>query len=352
MPFFSVISCLYNMSTFFQTGLNCLLEQTFKDYEIILVDDGSTDSTSSLADKALDLSAKIRVLHQKNAGLGAARNTGIKAAKGRYLCFYDMDDKVNSDWLEIIHRYIADSLPQIAVFGYREINKWYDTCPEFIFPNVNLSSNAEIGKVFPRLLSGLKFNNGFVWNKVYNRDFVLKYDIHFPDLRIQQDEVFNHKAYMHADSLLMVPDVLYEYYVYESGNNRSRFVSDRLQCFITVRNSFLNLLNYWDCDDSNVINYIHSRFISNSLFNRNPRKNFKTHKQDISGILESHEIEDSLAVLRTNNFRGFSLWLRLYTWCIGLKSWRGMFLIDCMFALTRVVKDKMNFIRRRWKKQS
>lgn len=56
--------------------------------------------------------------------------------------------------------------------------------------------------------------------------------------------MFNHNAYMHADSLLMIPDVLYNYYDYENGNNRSRFIPDRVQCFITVRNSFLNLLNY------------------------------------------------------------------------------------------------------------
>lgn len=92
---------------------------------------------------------------------------------------------MNSDWLKIIHGYIAELLPQIAVYGYREINEKYDTSLEFTFPYMEFSTNAEIGKAFPLLLSGLKFNNGFVWNKVYERNFILKHDIYFPDLKIQ-----------------------------------------------------------------------------------------------------------------------------------------------------------------------
>lgn len=338
MPFFSVISCLYNVSSFFQTGLKRLLEQSLKDYEIILVDDGSTDSTGLLVDRAASLYKNIRVLHQENAGPGAARNAGIKAAKGRYLCFYDMDDSVSIDWLEIIYRKIEDLLPQIAVFGYREINNKFATSVEFTFPYMLLSTNEELRKVFPGLLSGFKFNNGFVWNKVYERNFILKHNIHFPDLRIQEDEVFNHRVYMHADSLLMIPDVLYDYYYYESGN-KPRFIPDRLQCFITVRNSFLNLLNYWECDDKDVINYIHSRFISNSFFNRNPYRDFKSHKKDIIGILKSHEIEESVNILKANNFKMDSSWMKLYISCINRQSLREMIIIDCVLSFRAKIKD-------------
>ena len=316
MPFFSVISCLYNVSAFFPAGLNCLLQQSFKDYEIILVDDGSTDSTGVLADTAVSQHKNIRVIHQKNSGPGPARNAGIKAAKGRYLCFFDIDDTMGRDWLQIIYREIGEAHPQIVEYGYREINEKYNTSVEFTFPRMFLSTNEEIGKVFPDLLSGVKFNNGFVWNKVYERDFILKHNILFPNLIVQEDEVFNHRAYMYADSLLTIPNVLYNYYVYENGYTRTRFIPDRLQCFIIVRNSFLDLLEYWKCNDADVIRYVHSRFIFNSFFNRNPRRNFKSHKEDITLILNAKEIAESLNALKANHFKPQSLWMRLYICCI------------------------------------
>lgn len=346
MPFFSVISCLYNVSAFFQTGLNCLLQQSFQDYEIILIDDGSTDSTSVLADDALCLSEKIKVIHQKNSGLGAARNTGIKAAEGKYLCFYDMDDKVGKDWLEIIYNNLVGPLPQIMIYGYREINEKYGTCVEFTFPDMKISSNTDIGNVFPVLLSGFRFNNGFVWNKVYNKDFILKHDIYFPDLRIQQDEVFNHKAYVHAESLIMISDILYDYYIYESCNNRSRFIPDRLECFITVRNSFLSLMDYWNSENRDVLNYIHSRFLSNSLFNRNPNLNFKLHKKEILGIMRNPEIMNSIKFLKANNYREFSMWMNMYLKHIRRQSWRGIFLTDRLRSTIRALKNRLNFIRK------
>lgn len=322
-----------------------MLDQSFTDYEIILVDDGSTDSTGSLADRAASLHKNIKVLHQENAGLGAARNTGIQAARGRYLCFYDIDDSVGPHWLKTIHEEIADLFPQICVYGYREINERYHTSVEFTFPRMILSTNEEIGKVFPRLLSGLKFNNGFAWNKVYERDFILKHDIRFPDIKIQQDEVFNHRAYRHADSLLMIPEVLYDYYVYEAANNRSRFIPDRLQCFIAVRNSFLNLLNYWHCDDADVIDYVHSRFVFNSLFNRNPHRDSKSHKEDISVILKAPELAQSAEILKANDFRKYSSWMKLYMGCIERQSLKGMFLVDCLHSLTGKIKNCLRALR-------
>lgn len=345
MPFFSVISCLYNVSNFFQNGISCLLNQSFKDYEIILVDDGSTDTTGLLADRVATQHKNIRVIHQKNAGPGAARNAGIKVANGRYLCFYDMDDVVRRDWLQIIYREIVDCLPRIGVFGYREINEKYHSSVAFEFPRMLLSTNEEIGKVFPGLLSGITFNNGFVWNKVYERDFILKHNILFPDLKIQQDEVFNHRAYKHADSLLLIPEVLYEYHVYESGNNRSRFIHNRLKCFITVRDSFLHLLNYWECNDGDMINYIHSRFIFNSFFNRNPHKGLKSHKEDIAGILKTHEIEESGNILKDNNFRKHSSFTKLYLRCMRRQSLWGMFAIDCVLSLKTKAKGFIRHFR-------
>lgn len=322
-----------------------MLQQTFKDYEIILVDDGSTDSTGVLADTAASQHKHIRVLHQENAGPGPARNAGIKAAKGRYLCFYDMDDTVGTDWLRIIYRNIADSLPQIAVYGYRDTSKKYNSSVEFTFPYLFLSTNEEIGKVFPDLLSGVKFNNGFVWNKAYERNFILKQGILFPDIKIQQDEVFNHRAYIHADSLLMIPDILYDYFIYENGNNRSRFIPDRLRCFITVKDSFIELMDYWDCHNEDVINYIHSRFVTNSFFNRNPYYGIKARKADITEILDSSDIKESLAILRSNNFKPTSTWQRFYILSMMRQSLRGMLITDFMLSITKKIKDFIRHFR-------
>lgn len=181
-----------------------------------------------------------------------------------------MDDEVDKYWLKIFHEEIIFKEPDLYVFGYRETNPKYKSKISLSFSRKFLSSRKEIAEEYIETLSGLKFNNGFVWNKVYKRDFVIFNGLKFTTNAIQQDELFNHKVYEKADTILISDRVLYDYYIYEEGNNRSRYVPERIQTFIEIKKSFLALKDILGINEDSFTNYIHKRFLGSCLFNRNP----------------------------------------------------------------------------------
>ena len=127
MPFISVVIPVYNVEKYLKECVDSVLKQTYEDYEIILVDDGSTDSSGHICDEYLDSDARIQVIHQENGGLSVARNTGMKAAKGEYIYFLDSDDYIEANTLEHLNRCIEEEQPDFIFFdGY----VFFDGCEE------------------------------------------------------------------------------------------------------------------------------------------------------------------------------------------------------------------------------
>lgn len=123
----SIIVPIYNVSAYLSKCVESLLNQDYSDYEIILVDDGSTDDSGSVADKlASEKDSLIRVIHQKNQGLSGARNTGIEAAKGEYIVFVDSDDYWEPNVLgELMKQVERDNL-EVLRFKYQHVNEKYE----------------------------------------------------------------------------------------------------------------------------------------------------------------------------------------------------------------------------------
>lgn len=270
-PFFSIIIPIHNTLPFIKGGISYLINQKFNNFEILIINDGSTDASLELCQKLLEKFTSVSIMEQTNRGAGIARNLGINHAKGKYICFFDIDDKVNPGWLEKIYELLIVENPDVLIYSYNEINPKLKTSTTFKFQDKSYFFNKDIRTDFVKNISGIKFNNGFVWNKVYKRDFLIKYNIKFPDLRIQQDEVFNHEVYKYATSLITSSEILYDYYIYDKGNTRNTFIPDRLKIFEKVKHSFFSLSEHWQLENADLEYYIHSRLVRNALYNRNPK---------------------------------------------------------------------------------
>lgn len=299
-PFFTIIIPIYNKFSYILSSINSLLAQSFKDFEIILIDDGSTDGSLELCKKIAEIESFITILQQTNKGAGIARNLGIKYARGSYICFFDIDDKVYSDWLENIYELIIDKLPEVLIYSYREINQKLKIENSFKFKDRYYEDNDSIKKDYFLNLSGVNFNNGFVWNKVYKREFLIYNHIIFPSLRIQQDEVFNHEIYKRVRSLMLSSKVLYHYYVHYEGNTRNTYIPNRLKIFEDVKYSFFSLSQFWQLENKDLIYYIHLRFIRNSLYNRNPDSQ-ETKESYIKKLFKSESLHESVIYILTNS---------------------------------------------------
>ena len=114
----SIIIPVYNVKPFLEKCLESVINQAYKDIEIILIDDGSTDSSGIICDRYAEVDDRINVIHKKNAGVSAARNDGIDIANGEYICFVDSDDWLELDYLETIVPILINSKPSLL------INNW------------------------------------------------------------------------------------------------------------------------------------------------------------------------------------------------------------------------------------
>ena len=125
-PLFSVIISAYNVEQYLERCLDSFINQTFSDFEVLIIDDGSTDGTALISEKYVDLYHNVSCIHKQNGGLSSARNAGIAVAKGEYIHLCDADDWVSLDFLEKINNEIENckkhsirkSVPDIIKFNY------------------------------------------------------------------------------------------------------------------------------------------------------------------------------------------------------------------------------------------
>lgn len=121
MPEISIIVPVYNVEKYLDRCVNSILGQTFQDFELILVDDGSPDNCGKMCDAYTDIDKRVIVIHQKNGGLSAARNAGIEIAKGSYLGFVDSDDYIAEDMYELLYNNLKKEDADLATVGFLDI---------------------------------------------------------------------------------------------------------------------------------------------------------------------------------------------------------------------------------------
>ena len=115
MPEISVIVPVYNTEKYLDRCIRSIIDQTFSDFELILVDDGSKDNSGFICDEWEKKDSRIKVIHQKNAGAGAARNAGLAIAKGNYINFVDSDDWITPEMYEILYKLLRETSATIAM---------------------------------------------------------------------------------------------------------------------------------------------------------------------------------------------------------------------------------------------
>lgn len=344
--YFSVITPVHNVSPFIRQGAESILSQSFSSFEWILVDDGSTDNSGKLCDELSEIDDRICVIHTPNLGPGPARNTGIEKATGEYLLFFDIDDQLRSDAFKRIAEVISKSSPEIAVFSYAEVSYTTRRSYEYIFPNLLLNTNAEIRDIYVELLSGMKFNNGFVWNKAYNRDFVIKNKIRFKPLRIQQDEIFNLDLYPHVNRMIFSPEIIYDYYVYPKNSASSSLIVTRPDVTMYVRKTLLSLAGKWRISNDEFLTYIHRRFVSHFFINSLEREAFSEKlnpgklkkKQYVHMLIDNSLLCESLQYLSRVRYQPDTLFNKLYFRYAASKSVKKIILIHSLQVKTNMLK--------------
>lgn len=208
----SIIIPVYNAEKYIERTLNSIKEQTYSNYEIIIINDGSTDESVKICNdfKKKNNNIKITVITQKNSGVSNARNSGICLSKGKYIIFVDSDDSLEKNMLKDLSDSIK--IADLVISGY-----WWDinghtNSKSHISCNVDKSNIIEL------------FEKGFInqlWNKIYVSDIIKKNNIRFDEnLKVAEDLDFNLRyiSYCNGD-ILFLDRYVYKYYI---RNSRSQ----------------------------------------------------------------------------------------------------------------------------------
>lgn len=204
----SVIVPVYNVEPYLDRCVESLLDQTYPALEILLIDDGSTDRSPALCDAWAVKDARIRVLHQANGGVSAARNRGLEMAGGKYVHFADADDWVEKDGYREIMEQAQASEPDLLVFSASEVTA-EGTRVLFDLPEDAAPADRRAAKI--RFLRGeLCWTN--CWSKLYRLDLIRAHGIRFrEDLRMGEDYRFTYDYLDHADRFAFLNRPLYYY---------------------------------------------------------------------------------------------------------------------------------------------
>lgn len=232
----SVIVPVYNVDSYLHKCVNSILHQSYNDIEIILVDDGSTDSSGKICDEYAKNYSHIVVIHKGNGGLSSARNAGLSIAKGEYLSFVDSDDWIELDYLEILMSRISDDV-DISSCGL--FLDYPDRVVDKHSPRDCIISAHDI--IGDGIINLDWFGNYFC-NKLFKRN--LLDGLQFPVGVAYEDVALLYKVILNANKISIVSRSLYHYF---QGNTnaitKSRLMKARFDMLIAQENRFRDLSN-------------------------------------------------------------------------------------------------------------
>ncbi|MGL5969310.1 MAG: glycosyltransferase family 2 protein [Kluyvera sp.] len=208
----SIIVPVYNVEQYLSRCLESLLSQTYKNIEIILVNDGSTDSSGILCDEYAGRDTRIRVVHKQNGGLSSARNTGISIAKGKYIGFVDSDDWITDDAYEYLYNLLIKFDADLSIAGFVRCSSESEC--EIIDSkrgdfNVNLYSQSEYMKKFMKIDS--QTIEYYAWNKLYKK--TLLQEQQYPVGLTAEDVVGTFRYLLRANKIVQSDKVTNFYYI-------------------------------------------------------------------------------------------------------------------------------------------
>ena len=231
-PKISVIVPVYNVEQYLPRCIDSILSQTFTDFELLLIDDGSTDNSGKICDEYSKKCSFIKTIHKENAGLGFARNTGIENASGKFATFIDSDDYIADDFFKDLIDAALINNADTVIAGYSRYKNEAITPVDNPIKNMSFMKKQIFTEVLCKMLGplgdGTDNINMASWRVLYSMDIIQKYNLRFPSERqfISEDIIFNIKYYQYAQNVRGISNCGYIYCLNE-GSLTERYNPER-----------------------------------------------------------------------------------------------------------------------------
>ena len=317
----SIIVPVYNVENYLRRCLDSILLQPSSiTYEILLIDDGSSDKSGAICDEYQSNFPNVFVSHIENNGVAEARNLGSSLSKGNYLYFMDPDDFLSDNFCDKISSNLRQEW-DVLCFGYNEIKENRNTvlsCRPHFYTHCGLLGKNEFRNEFIELFKTDMMYN--VWSRIYNKTFILKHDIRFPNKQIGEDTLFNFQVYRHLNTVLFIDSTLYNYIAGRSGSALTSFHPRRIEIQLDELQELQKLLKQFQIEDETLIQEIKTKIVVSAAFQIS---NLKLRRQKKIELLQSLVDNEAFESIFLNNGeqiigsykellrqRNFSLFLR------------------------------------------
>lgn len=240
----SVIIPIYNVENYLDKCLDSIIKQTYKNIEIICVNDGSTDSSLEILQNYTKKDARIKIINQPNKGVGCARNVGLSIANGEFVSFIDSDDRVDENLYQTCMDNINENI-DIIVFGAKTLNLKNNKIYKGQYSSKRFKEDFNISNLFNIYT--------VAWNKLYRNSFIKNNNVIFGTTKTGEDQLFFIQAVLNAQNIFILKKDLYFYYKYRKGalTNKKDFTD-----LSTINNAY------------NIINYLANKNISAHIKNK------------------------------------------------------------------------------------
>lgn len=207
LPLVSVIVPIYNVEKLLPRCLDSILSQTYRNLDVVLVDDGSPDGCAVICDNYAEKDSRFHVFHQKNGGVSNARNRGVAEAKGELIAFIDPDDYVEPDFIEFLYKLLVDNDADIAACGALEVYPSGRTQPQCEDTALHIMDSREA-------MERMCYNDGFfitLWDKLFKAS--LFEGVKFPEGKLFEDTGTTYKLVHHAEKIAVCGELKYYYMI-------------------------------------------------------------------------------------------------------------------------------------------
>lgn len=274
----SVIVPIYNVEEYLPACIESILNQTYKNLEILLIDDGSTDNSGKICDEYAKQDKRCIVVHQQNKGVSETRNTGLNHATGEYISFIDGDDYIHPQMLEILYEALQKGDYDFSMILYKEVytKEKFSVISDYVYQEINqdqliynLYNSSLKNNIYPEI------NFHVIWNKLYKKNFIGTLSFIKTS---SEDTVFNNSLYLKCKKAIIINQKMY-YWV-----QRPTSITHQ-----GIDSTYINrILSYYQCLKATPLNHKYRTIILERLYKSMVTYKFNARKSPL--VLEVRKI--------------------------------------------------------------
>lgn len=251
----SIVVAVYNVEKYIDKCINSIVNQSFSNFELIIIDDGSIDKSGEICDNYAKKDSRIKVIHQKNQGLSMARNNGLNIAKGNYISFIDGDDFIHKDMYEVLYQNIINEGADIAVCNYEKVIEDNELFLKKKKSKIIIYSNKAAVK---QIVEKSRASMIVAWGKLYKKN--LFENIVYPKGMYHEDEFVTYKLLYKASKIVETTQNLYYYLQRKESITGSKYNLKRLDKIKALKEA---ITFFKDKEDKELVDLAIYRYMLN-----------------------------------------------------------------------------------------